>query len=353
MFTENKEKRKKMKKTIIFTLITVIIMMNIITANAVATPDTVLDTDTGTTDYSIVSVTSLKTYNFISDFCDSYPYDETFETNGVFDMCDHTPDLVLTLKNNTTDETFTYKMNEETEWRIKTSIDYLLYETTTLDATLYIETLGSQYNINDVQVPIEIEVKSSEYEANVRKYSSYDYPYTAMAEGENFYVEPVSDTKMKIVITQVPHWLSIDFFNVETRQRESFEYSDGSIKILETKIEIDKPEDKSFWFSLPCRVMINENFKQDVDISVEGRLKEDNTKPNENEQAIETQSKATKDSATPDSVNKTSSKTNNIAVRTNGNAVATGETNIAASMLAMLLCAAFIIAMFIKKHNIE
>ena len=58
-----------MKRTIISIMMIMFIIISAVTANAVATPDTVLDTDTGTTDYSIVSVTSLKTYNFISDFC--------------------------------------------------------------------------------------------------------------------------------------------------------------------------------------------------------------------------------------------------------------------------------------------
>ena len=344
-----------MKRTIISIMMIMFIIINAVTTNAVATPDTITDTGANDTSYSVISAISSKTYDFASDFCDSFPYDEDFETEGIFDMRDHEPDVTLTLKNNTTDETFTYQPTEETIWYIDKTIDYLLHETTTLEATLVIETLGNDYNINDVQIPIEIEVYSSEYEANVHRYSNYESIYNGMEEGENFYVVPVSDTKLKIVITNIRHWMSVDFYNTETKQREHFEYSDGSIEVLETEIEIDKPKDRSFWFALPCRVKINEDYAPEIYIGINGRLKEKptDTETTATESIKETVNKTTDTSATPDNINQNVSKTNSNAVTTNGNAVATGETNIAIIMLIILMMISFGAVIFIKKHNAE
>lgn len=134
----------------------------------------------------IVSATVNREYDFKDDFYDSYLYDDDFYTEGIFRLDDYNGDVTLTLKNNSTGEDFVYEKNPQTEWSVKASVDYLLYETAQIDAAVHIYGLGDEYGIQEVDIPVKITVRSSLDSADFHKYPSYEGSYTAMYEGVDF-----------------------------------------------------------------------------------------------------------------------------------------------------------------------
>ena len=61
--------------------------------------------------YSVVSAVVNREYDFKEDFHDSYPYDEDFCTEGIFNLDDYNGDVTLTLENNSTSERFVFERN--------------------------------------------------------------------------------------------------------------------------------------------------------------------------------------------------------------------------------------------------
>lgn len=313
-----------MKKLLAFVLIMMFVFLCVMPATA-AQKDTFVAAGEG--DYSVVSAVVNKTYDFKDDFHDSYPYDEDFYTEGIFELDDYKGDVTITLKKNSTGEEFVYEEQPGAEWTVKTAIDYLLYDDTTeLDAVVHIYDLGGDYGIADEDVPVKITVNSSLYEADFHKYPSYDYSYTSMVEGEHFTIDydPSStDGKATINILMIPNTFELCLYNVETKEREYFDQETNTYE-FPTQVEITDfdPSKGSFWFHLfDSKLIMDDGYVFEFTLSVDAKRKnateDEPVKPTENN--IETTSPtenaddgATKDStpaspdssATKDSVNK-------------------------------------------------
>ena len=306
--------------------------------------------------YSVVSAAVNREYDFVNDFHDSYPYDEDFYTVGVFELDDYNGDVTLTLKNNSTNETFVYEKNDQTEWSVKASVDHLLYETTQLKAQVHIYDLGGDYGIREVDIPVTITVVSSQYSADAQKYPSYDNSYTAMYEGEDFTVEydPSSpDHKATVKLLKTPWLFSLSIYNVETKEVENHDTQNSVFEFpMEAEVTDFDPSSDSFWFFLPSKLIMEDGYPFGFTMGVHGfRNKKATDDSAEKPAATDAPSvdgsakdSATADSAaTPDSA-KTTDK-NNGAVQTGDSA----RTLILAALL--LIGGAFILLYSIRRNR--
>lgn len=329
-------------------------------ALAAATDDAVPQGDQAT--YSVVSAVVNREYDFKEDFHDSYPYDEDFYTVGVFELDDYNGDVTLTLKNNSTNETFVYEKNEQTEWSVKASVDHLLYETTQLDAQVHIYDLGGYYGIQEVDVPVTITVVSSQYSADFHKYPSYDGSHTAMYEGTDFTVEydPSSpDRKATVKLLKKPWLFSLRVYNVETKEAEYHETDDSVFEFpMEAEVTDFDPSCSTFWFHLPSKLIMEDGYPFEFTMSIQGKLNKESTddsteKPDATDApSIDGSAKdgATKDSAaTPDS-GKASNK-NDGGVKQSGGAVKTGDSVGTLILAGLLLITAAFIVLYSRKRN--
>lgn len=341
-----------MKKVFVIVLAVMIMLMSAATALAAATEDAAVPLGADAA-YSVVSAVVNRTYDFADDFHDSYPYDEDFYTEGVFELDDYNGDVTLTLKNNSTGEEFVFERNADTEWSVKASVDHLLYETAQLDAAVHIYTLGGEYGIEEVDVPVTITVVSSQYSADVHKYPSYDGSWTSMYEGEDFTVDydPSSaDGKATIRLLKTPWLFSLRIYNVETKEAE-YHDTDDSVFEFPTEAEVADfdPSKSSFWFFLPSKLIMDDGYEFDFTMSVNGRLKKQPTdgsddKPDTSDDKA-TDDSATKDSApaSPDSAGKTASG--------NRKAVQTGDSPTAFMIAGLFLIAALALGLYGRKRK--
>ena len=337
-----------MLKRILVCLLALVLMVVCMTSGfAAATEDTApLGGDAA---YSVVSAVVNREYDFAADFHDSYPYDEDFETVGIFELDDYNGDVTLTLKNNSTGEEFVYEKNADTEWSVKASVDHLLYETTQFDAAVRIYNLGGEYGIENVDVPVTITVVSSQYSADVHKYPSYDGSWTAMYEGEDFTVEydpSSSDGKATIHLLKSPWLFSLRIYNVETKEAE-YHDTDDSEFVFPTEAEVTDfdPSKRSFWFFLPSKLIMEDGYEFEFTMSVQGFLKEKQTDGSDDQSG----GKASDDSATKDSAPASpDSKNTNSG---NKKAVQTGDSPTAFILAGAFLIAAAVFAFFGRKRR--
>ncbi len=329
-------------------------------ALAAAADDATPQVDQAT--YSVVSAVVNREYDFKEDFHDSYPYDEDFYTVGVFDLDDYNGDVTLTLKNNSTNETFVFQRNAQTEWSVRASVDHLLYETTQLDAKVHIYDLGGDYGIQEVDIPVKITVVSSQYSADFHKYPSYDGSHTAMYEGTDFTVEydPSSpDRKATVKLLKKPWLFSLRVYNVETKEDEYHETDDSVFEFpMEAEVTDFDPSSESFWFYLPSKLIMEDGYPFAFTMSVHGfRNKPSTDDSSEKPDATDAPSidgsakdNATKDSAaTPDS-GKASNK-NDGGVKQSGGAVKTGDSVGTLILAGLLLITAAFIVLYSRKRG--
>ena len=317
--------------------------------------------------YSVVSAVVNREYDFVKDFHDSYPYDEDFRTLGIFELDDYNGDVTLTLKNNSTNETFVYEKNDQTEWSVKASVDHLLYETTQLDAQVHIYDLGGDYGIEEVDIPVTITVVSSQYSADAQKYPGYDGAYTAMYEGEDFTVEydPSSpDHKATVKLLKSPWLFSLSIYNVETKEAEDHD-TDNSVFEFPTEAEVTDfdPSSESFWFYLPSKLIMEDGYPFAFTMSVHGFLNKKASDDSAEKPAApdastvdgSAKNSATADSAandsaaTPDSA-KTSNK-NDGGVKQSGGAVKTGDSFETLILAVVILLTAVFIGLYSRKRD--
>ena len=352
-----------MIKRILVCFFAVVLAASCITsAFAAVTEDAAPQGDTVT--YSIVSAVVNREYDFKNDFHDSYPYDEDFYTVGVFELDDYNGDVTLTLKNNSTNETFVYEKNDQTEWSVKASVDHLLYETTQLNAQVHIYDLGGDYGIQEVDVPVKITVVSSLYSADFHKYPSYDHSYTAMVEGTDFSVEydPSSpDRKATIKLLKTPWLFSLRVYNVETKEAE-YHDTDNSVFEFPTEIEVTgfDPSSSSFWFHIPSKLIMEDGYPFNFTLSVDGRLNKKSTDDSSDRPAATeggTGTDASIDDATKDSSAKGVSTADSAATPDSGKtadkdgAVKTGDSAILLILGTLLLIGAALIILCTKKRK--
>ena len=320
-------------------------------AFAAATEDAAPQGENAT--YSVVSAVVNREYDFAEDFHDSYPYDEDFYTVGVFKLDDYNGDVTLTLKNNSTSETFVYEKNDQTEWSVKASVDHLLYETTQLDAQVHIYDLGGDYGIGEVDIPVTITVVSSQYSADSQKYPSYDGSYTAMYEGEDFTVEydPSSPDKATVKLLRTPWLFSLSIYNVETKEIEYHETDDSVFEFpMEAEVTDFDPSSDSFWFYLPSKLIMEDGYPFAFTMSVQGfrnKKATDDSAPAATE-AQSVDGSAKDSAATPDS--KTSTK-NDGGVKQSGGAVQTGDSAGTLILAVLILMTAIFIGLYSRKRN--
>lgn len=313
--------------------------------------------------YSVVSAVVNREYDFRDDFHDSYPYDEDFCTVGIFELDDYNGDVTLTLKNNSTSETFVYEKNDQTEWSVKASVDHLLYETTQLDAQVHIYDLGGDYGIEEVDIPVTITVVSSQYSADAQKYPGYEGAYTAMYEGEDFTVEyaPSSPDKATVKLLKSPWLFSLSIYNVETKEAEDHD-TDNSVFEFPTEAEVTDfdPSSGSFWFYLPSKLIIEDGYPFTFTMSVHGYRNKPSTDDSFDRPAATedgTGTDASIDDATKDSSAKGGSTSDSAATPDSGKAsdkagaVKTGDSAILLILGALLLIAAAFILLYTKKRE--
>jgi hypothetical protein len=307
--------------------------------------------------YSVVSAVVNREYDFVKDFHDSYPYDEDFRTLGIFELDDYNGDVTLTLKNNSTNETFVYEKTDQTEWSVKASVDHLLYETTKLDAQVHIYDLGGDYGIEEVDIPVTITVVSSQYSADAQKYPGYEGAYTAMYEGEDFTVEydPSSPDKATVKLLKSPWLFSLSIYNVETKEAEDHD-TDNSVFEFPTEAEVTDfdPSSGSFWFYLPSKLIMEDGYPFAFTMSVHGFLSKKATDDSAEKPAASDNGSvkdgATNDSAaTPDSA-KTSNK-NDGGVKQSGGAVKTGDSVETLILAVVILLTAVFIGLYSRKRD--
>ena len=329
--------------------------------------------------YSIVSAVVNREYDFKDDFHDSYLYDDDFYTEGVFELDDYNGDVTLTLKNNSTGEEFVFERNSQTEWSVKASIDYLLYETTQLNAQVHIYDLGGDYGIQDVDIPVTITVVSSLYSADYHKYPSYDHSYAGMVEGTDFSVEydaSSPDHKATIKLLKTPWLFFLRVYNVETKEAEYYE-TDNSVFEFPTEVEVTDfdPSSSTIWFHIPSKLIMEDGYPFNFTLSVNGHLNKkstddsperpastESTEPS-TESATEADSSiagstedgsekggSTEDSAaTPDS-GKASDK-NAGGVKQNPDAVKTGESAVVLILALLFLIGGAFVVFYNRKRN--
>ena len=310
--------------------------------------------------YSVVSAVVNREYDFVKDFHDSYPYDEDFITEGIFKLDDYNGDVTLTLKNNSTSETFVYEKNENTEWSVKASVDHLLYETTKLDAQVHIYDLGGDYGIEEVDVPVTITVVSSQYSADAQKYPSYEGAYTAMYEGEDFTVEydPSSPDKATVKLLKSPWLFSLSIYNVETKEAEDHD-TDNSVFEFPTEAEVTDfdPSSESFWFYLPSKLIMEDGYPFAFTMSVHGFRNKKATDDSPAATEAPSADGSAKDSATKDSATKDSATNDSVATPDSGkatnkaDAVKTGDSAVLLILGVLLLIAAAFILLYTKKRE--
>ena len=341
-----------MKKIVVCVLAVLLALTGTISAFSAATADVAPLGD----QYSVVSAVVNKTYDFKDDFHDSYPYDEDFETEGIFKLDDYCGDVTLTLKNETTGETFTYQKTDTGEWTVKASVDHLLYETTQLDAQVHIYDLGGPYGITETDIPVTITVNSSQYSADFHRYPSY-FANTPMYESRGDYTldYDASTKKAKITVNQIPKLFWIDIYDVETKQTLTFDQENGNFVFgTEAEVENYDPSCGMFWFFIPGTLIFDDGYEFNFTLSVTGYPqkstpdsapeKQDdkgNDDSKDDNPATDDSAKATPDSgaASPDSSSK--------------NAVKTGDS-VSAFVLAgvlMIIGAAVLMMSFRKRKN--
>lgn len=344
-----------MMKRILACLFALILATCCITPALAATEDAAPQGDQAP--YSVVSAVVNREYDFAKDFHDSYPYDEDFYTVGVFELDDYNGDVTLTLKNNSTSETFVYEKNDQTEWSVKASVDHLLYETTQLDANVHIYDLGGDYGIQEVDIPVTITVVSSQDSANAQKYPSYDGAYTAMYEGEDFTVEydPSSPNKATVKLLKTPWLFSLAVYNVETKEAEYHETDNSVFEFpMEAEVTDFDPSSESFWFYLPSKLIMEDGYPFAFTMSVQGFRNKKATDDSPAATEAPSADGSAKDSATSDSAatsdSKTSSK-NDGGVKQSGGAVKTGDSAGTLILAGSLLIAAAFIMIYSRKRN--
>lgn len=305
--------------------------------------------------YSVVSAVVNKEYDFKQDFHDSYPYDEDFRTEGIFKLDDYNGDVTLTLKNDSTSETFVYEKNDQTEWSVKASVDHLLYETTQLDAQVHIYDLGGDYGIEEVDIPVTITVVSSQYSADAQKYPGYEGAYTAMYEGEDFTVkyDPSSPDKATVKLLKSPWLFSLSIYNVETKEAEDHD-TDNSVFEFPTEAEVTDfdPSSGSFWFYLPSKLIMEDGYPFAFTMSVHGFRNKKATDDSPAATEAPSADGSAKDNATNDSATNDSAATPDSGKTTNkADAVKTGDSAILLILGALLLIAAAFILFYTKRRK--
>lgn len=306
--------------------------------------------------YSVVSAVVNREYDFRADFHDSFLYDDDFRTEGIFKLDDYNGDVTITLKNNSTGEEFVYEKEPEAEWSVKASVDHLLYETSQIDASVYIYDLGGDYGIKETDVPVKITVVSSFESACAQKYPSYDGSFTAMYEGEDFTVDydaSSSDGKAKVTLLKKPWLFSLSIYNVETGQAEDYDPKDHKFE-FPTEIEVEDfdPSSESFWFYFPGKLKMDDGYVFNFTMSVNGFRKQAATEGSTDDPAAAAgeATEAPKDkAATPDS-SATSSQNSN-SVKQSAGAVQTGEPVGAIVFTVSLMILSAFIAFYVKKRK--
>lgn len=339
-----------MKKILVCMLAVLLVLFSMTTAFAAADAKAT-DDEAAVGEYSVVSAVVNRSYDFKEDFHDSYPYDEDFRTEGIFKLNDVDPDVTLTLKNNSTGEEFVYEKNAETEYYVRTQIDYLLYETTELDAVLNIVTLGEEYDINDVDIPVTIKVVSSQYSADFHKYPSY-VAITSMTEDDSYTLKfdpTASKCTATVTVLKLPHIFQLSLYNVETKQTEYYDDTNGVFKFQEKVEVVDfKPSCTRFWFFVPVTLVMDDGYEYEFTLSVDA-LRKNNPLVNPTDApTVAPTDKSTKDSpATSDSSGTTNGS------KTDSGAVQTGDS-IAAFILSLtVLIAAAGLMLYVRKRKIK
>ena len=347
------------KRIIVFMLAFVMTVIAATSAFAASTEDTVIPSDNngqGSAAYSVVSAVVNREYDFVADFHDSFLYDDDFRTEGIFKLDDYNGDVTITLKNNSTGEEFVYEKEPEAEWSVKASVDHLLYETSQIDASVYIYDLGGDYGIKETDVPVKITVVSSFESACAQKYPSCDGSYTAMYEGEDFTVDydaSSSDGKAKVTLLKKPWLFSLSIYNVETGQAEDYDPKDHEFE-FPTEIEVEDfdPSSESFWFYVPGKLKMDDGYVFNFTMSVNGFCKQAATEGSTDDPAaiVSEGTEPSKGSAaTPDSAGASSQNTN--AVKQSAGAVQTGDPVGTIIFTVSLMIVSAFIAFYIKKRK--
>ena len=258
-------------KRLFVCILSVLIMIPGVTAAFAAEGADATADEAGGAGYSVVSAVVSGSYDFKDDFYDSYLYDDDFYTEGVFRMRDHDPDVTLTLKDNGTGEELVYEKNDRTEWYISASVDYLLYETAQIGAVLIIDDLGGAYGIKDIEVPVTVTVESSLYSADHHKYPSYN-ANTVMYEGEDYTIEydaSSPESRAEITILKLPRIFVLEVYNVETGQIEFYDGDNGEF-VFDKELVITgyDPSRGSFWFFVPCALVMDDGYELEFTLSV-------------------------------------------------------------------------------------
>ncbi len=316
--------------------------------------------------YSVVSAVVNREYDFKEDFHDSYPYDEDFCTEGIFNLDDYNGDVTLTLENNSTSERFVFERNADTEWSVKASVDHLLYETAQIGAAVHIYDLGGDYGIRDTDIPVTITVKSSQYSADFHKYPSYN-AYTVMHEDKDFTVDydaSSSDRKAAIRVLKIPHLFELEVYNTETKQIEYYDDENAEF-VFQENVEVPDydPARASFWFYVPCKLPMNDGYEFEFTLSVyafhnksSGGTEATTAAPTEEESTAASGTEQDRPSApaTGDSASSTSDSGKAFSQTpdsSSGGAVQTGEPVRAFVAAAMLLIMAAVIGLYAKKTS--
>ena len=347
------------KRIIVFMLASVMTVVAATSAFAAPTGDTVIPSDNngqGSATYSVVSAVVNREYDFKDDFHDSFLYDDDFYSEGIFKLDDYNGDVNLTLKNNSTGEEFVYEKEPEAEWSVKASVDHLLYETSQIDASVYIYDLGGDYGIKETDVPVKITVVSSFESACFHRYPSYDGSYTTMHEGEDFTVDydaSSSNGNAKVTLLKKPWLFSLSIYNVETGQVEDYDPKDHEFE-FPTEIEVEDfdPSSKSFWFYIPGKLKMNDGYVFNFTMSVKCFRKQAATESSTDDPAaiVSEGAEPSKGSAaTPDSARASSQNTN--AVKQSARAVQTGDPVGTIIFTVLLMIVSAFIAFYIKKRK--
>lgn len=298
--------------------------------------------------YSVVSAVVNREYDFLTDFYDSFLYDDDFYTEGIFRLDDYNSDVTLTLRNNTTGDTFIYEKTPQAEWSVKASVDHLLYETSQIDASVHIYDLGGDYGIQEVDVPVKITVVSSYDSAHAQKYPSCDGSYTAMYEGEDFTVDydaSAPGSKATVKLLKKPWLFSLRIYNVETGQAEDYD-PDDYVYEFPTEAEVDDfdPSSDSFWFFIPGKLIMDDGYAFGFTMSINGFRKQAAT-----EDGGERTEPSKGSAATPDYAGASSQNPN--AVNQSAGAIKTGAPVGAIILTASILILSALIVFCLKKRK--
>lgn len=251
-----------MKKTLMFALALTVALL--LALPALADPSDAAP-------YSVVSAQSNKTYDFGVDFA-PWVHDD-MSPGDTFILADDRPDVTLTLKNDLTGETFVYEPTAETAWDVEAETPTLLYETTRLDATLVIGTLGDAYGIRYASVPLTVTVASSPEAAIHQKYFDVTNGLsTDLTEGVDFTIDRSTGDGVfgaAITLLHAPAAFHLDLYDFETGETVSYYGDDPHLTFdFATELGYHSQTDDTYYFPLDGKLTLDDGYEYEFTLNV-------------------------------------------------------------------------------------